>query len=405
MSCIERYDQPRSARSSASSAQPHPLTPVYELALAEEMAILSSSGSSDRDDEDEEGEEGTTGRRLPKLSPALPSSSFTFGTCPSRPLQATPTFELGPFDYPIQASASTSTYNPPGSPTARKQSLALGMTHRRASIVTRSSPVDQHSTFPSPPPSRRSSTCSTITTLPIAGARPSILHSASTTSGQAILPSLHSPNSSRRSSIMFPQKQLATPIPPSLLARRGSLPVSKLFAEEKGPSRFRASIAGGGPNGWTTTTSQLYRRRESVMSDGGDSQSSGKTVKEGFDSGALSQAPRRGSVFSGVDLESLQRAHLSSTRRSSHPENSSQPDLNPMDNGDSIPPHSHLARPSLTSSSESEESDEAEQLPTPGTASTFDGFTDPWANSIAAKGDGIAAQETTDDGDETPKAG
>lgn len=360
---------PRSARSSTSSAPPPPLTPVYELSSTlDDMAIASSSGSSNNDEEESSrgfiSSSSGSGKLIPIPSPTeLPSSSFSFGSCPSVPINRTPTHELGPFDYP-SASSSTAL---PTSP--RRMSLALGMTHRRGSIVTRSNSTDSDATIPVAPATRRSSTCSTITTLPLAGRRPSILHSASTNSGPPPPPT-YSPTHSRRSSLMFPQKPLNSPIPPSLLARRGSLPVSQLNNLDLSRAG-RASFAGQGS--YTTSTSALYRRRESVMSDGEGSFSSGHTVT------------RRASILPELspELVNLQ------PRRSSFPHST----LNPPDSPE--PPFmerkkrmssvgSKLRGSSLSSSEEEEEgeegeSDEMEVLPTPSTAGVFSGFTNPWA--------------------------
>ncbi|WVF65968.1 hypothetical protein IAT40_000706 [Kwoniella sp. CBS 6097] len=235
---------------------------------------------------------------------ALPQAGFTFGTCPSTSFLGTPTAEQGPFEYPEPTSSSSSlSISPPllsGSPTlSRRPSLALGMTHRRGSIVSHphlhsqiTSPVMP--VMPSPPSTRRSSTCSTIVTLPIAGRRPSILHSATletsvpqaqqtdlSGSGSPLdeiapLP-VSGPSSRRGSTLMFPHKPLHAPIPPSLLARRGSLPAAQLFGLPltEQPNRLRASYSAGSH---TTTTANLYHRRQSIASESGLSTGSGATV-------------------------------------------------------------------------------------------------------------------------------
>lgn len=275
-----------------------------------------------------------------------PLASFSFGTCPSIPLLNTPTAELGAFEYPEQveehaapyttssarmrhSSSATSTSSASSSSSYRSSQrgstsrvpLALGESHRRNSIISRpalshpSSSASGHTiptSCPSPPQTRRSSTTSTITTLPAAGRRPSILHSTTTEAGEGMVlasvpappppsypyvdythagisPSSPNPSSSsRRSSILFHPKHMPQPVPPSLLARRGSLPVSALDP---------ATLAQSSPNGkrkWTRssltagsgyggpgqlTAHALYNRRESVLSEG--STGSGGTVRQG----------------------------------------------------------------------------------------------------------------------------
>ncbi|WVW81847.1 hypothetical protein I302_103845 [Kwoniella bestiolae CBS 10118] len=218
---------------------------------------------------------------------ALPSEGFKFGTCPSASFVGTPTAEQGPFEYPSSSSSTMSTSPPVGSPTlARRGSLALGMTHRRGSIISTHS--NGNGTAISPPPTRRSSTCSTITTLPAAGRRPSIVHSTtvdvaipqttSDTFDEPYRPTPSASSSRRPSVIMFPNKNLPAPIPPSLLARRGSLPVDKLFGiplSSDQPNRTRSSYSSGSA---TISTASLYLRRQSVVSESGFSNGSGATV-------------------------------------------------------------------------------------------------------------------------------
>ncbi|WWD22548.1 hypothetical protein CI109_107041 [Kwoniella shandongensis] len=241
-------------------------------------------------------------RRPPSHSPGevveedvpFPTAGFSFGTCPSVAFLGTPTAEQGPFEYPEIASPKMAPIHVP-IPSSSRESFALGMTHRRGSIVAH--PV-HHPVNPSPPSTRRSSTCSTITTLPSAGRRPSILHSSTIettvplvnptstltpmspppTSSSPPLPS--APPSRRSSTLMFKQKPLPAPIPPSLLARRGSLPAAQLFGLPLGeqPNRTRASYSAG-PH--VTTTAELYNRRQSMASESGMSSGSAATVMEG----------------------------------------------------------------------------------------------------------------------------
>ena len=463
----------RSARSSASSSAPsHLLTPVYELDSMPDSAVASSSGSSssgtderDRDadvdgdinadargpglsgsddhgDDTPRGEHGmgkhlalssSTTRRgrhsapslVPLESPPLANSSFSFGSCPSVPLSATPTSELGPFDYPLPPVASASSFagpsttntttgvhhaNPFGSP--RRQSLALGMTHRRGSIVATSrSPVEpSSSTLPSPPAARRSSTCSTITTLPAAGHRPAILHSASTTSGPAglthppsyphLLTHAQSPPTSRRSSLLFPQRPSATPIPPSLLARRGSLPAAQLFGVPSSEmalnrlpgglaQRERASFAGfaglpgqAAPPGYTTTTPALYARRASLLSDDGTAGSGSSTSTITMDDVARS---RRSSAFP-------QPFTSPSAPTSPRQPKGAQRRLQPSPaEGRPGGPEGNPASVQQTSASDHDEQGRRQDgcespkrdldLPAPNAAEDLVGFTDPWATS------------------------
>ncbi|KAI9635808.1 uncharacterized protein MKK02DRAFT_44504 [Dioszegia hungarica] len=292
-------------------------------------------------------------RRSP--SPPLPSASFSFGSCPSMPLASTPTAELGAFEYPdneygqphpdrplpsalqstgmraSDSTSSTSSFSSTSSSFSRGSAssirgsvplgLALGESHRRNSIISRptlhtapSSSYTRYSSsstsgYPSMPQTRRSSTTSTITTIPSAGRRPSIIHSSTTELGSTVpLPSIPSaypgapdePSSftsttapstpynvnKRRDSILFTPKHLHQPIPPSLLARRGSMPVAALEGNVPGSSPRRAfnsrssisiPVAGYGAAG-QITSHRLYHRRESVLSVG-SSQGSGSTVR------------------------------------------------------------------------------------------------------------------------------
>ncbi|WWC66797.1 uncharacterized protein I206_100703 [Kwoniella pini CBS 10737] len=261
---------------------------------------------------------------------ALPSEGFKFGTCPTDSFVGTPTAEQGPFEYPV-ASGSSSGFSaspPRSSPTlARRGSLALGMTHRRGSIIaSHPHPNITSSHGLSPPPTRRSSTCSTITTLPIAGRRPSIIHSATV---EVNLPQTHpsvppfeepppsSASSSRRPSVlMFPSKPLPAPIPPSLLARRGSLPAAQLFGIPLSdqPNRTRASYSSGSN---PVSTASLYLRRQSMASESGFSNGSGATVMENSGLGD-DHGSRRLSMRSGISsTENDKILPLSSQRRGS----------------------------------------------------------------------------------------
>jgi hypothetical protein len=137
---------------------------------------------------------------------------FTFGSCPSPASQSdflgTPAAEKGAFEYPDSHSASSS----------RRPSLAHPSLRRGSST---------------------SSTTSTITALSTQTRRPSLA------------PSYTGPgdydNVRRRGSLAhFPTRPVHAPIPPSILARRGSLPAADaLFGiptnERRGHSRSSLS--------------------------------------------------------------------------------------------------------------------------------------------------------------------
>ncbi|WRT63788.1 uncharacterized protein IL334_000713 [Kwoniella shivajii] len=330
---------PRSSVSSLNNRSGPPLTPVYELDKMTSDLVISADEVNESHADDVEPIKArnidvkSARRNLPGLtvppptfnpfsfgtsspsasssssigrtpSPlsstddvALPSEEFKFGSCPSTSFLGTPTAEQGPFEYPSSSSTS-----PPRrgsiSPTAsRRESLALGMTHRRGSII----PSHPHLGI-SPPATRRSSTWSTITTLPAAGRRPSIIHSATVEvnlpQAEPTSPPPHqlplSATASRRQSVlMFPAKPLPAPIPPSLLARRGSLPAAQLFGVPLSdqPNRMRASYSSGSASGSATiSTAQLYLRRQSVVSESGFSNSSGATVMDAGE-GGVSRRP------------------------------------------------------------------------------------------------------------------
>ncbi|WVQ93604.1 hypothetical protein IAU59_000679 [Kwoniella sp. CBS 9459] len=290
---------------------PMPSFGNYSFPPSASPASSSTSGSSPGLEVGRASSPITPGDGISDEDVSLPQAGFSFGTCPSTTFLGTPTAEQGPFEYPEASSSSSLSTSPPlvsGSPTlSRRPSLALGMTHRRGSIVTHPHPHGHTilPVVPSPPSTRRSSTCSTIVTVPAAGRRPSILHSAtletsvpqadlteSTLGDIAPLP-VAGPSSRRGSTLMFPHKPLHAPIPPSLLARRGSLPAAQLFglplAEQ--PNRLRASYSAGSH---TTTTASLYHRRQSVASESGLSTGSGATV---IDRGANGEVQYRRESF------------------------------------------------------------------------------------------------------------
>jgi hypothetical protein len=120
---------------------------------------------------------------------------FSFGTCPSPAAHSdflgTPAAEKGPFEYPESHSASSS----------RRPSLAHPALRRGSST---------------------SSTTSTVTALSTATRRPSL---APVYTGSHAGPSDY--DFRRRGSLAhFPTRPVHAPIPPSILARRGSLPAA-----------------------------------------------------------------------------------------------------------------------------------------------------------------------------------
>lgn len=275
---------------------------------------------------------------LPPMTSDGPQAGFSFGTCPSQVL-GTPRAELGPFEYPAAGadagensgahSAMVAVPSPSHSArssfSSQRAALPLGETHRRGSIIARPTVSDRMHDGGAPyavavPEYRRSSTTGNIHSLPATGSRPSILHSTtipSATVPLAVAPVPVSPTSatggtgprpppssttppvtpsgalyspmlaSRRGSLMFQPKTIPAPIPPSLLARRSSIPASQLYAglpiDQLPPppadallqlqlQRKRASVSSyPAPPGFTTTTHALYQRRASMVSDGGES--------------------------------------------------------------------------------------------------------------------------------------
>lgn len=270
---------------------------------------------------------------LPQMAADGPQAGFSFGTCPSQVL-GTPRAELGPFEYPVASdtadnAAPTAMFAAPSpshsarsSFSSQRATLPLGETHRRGSIIARPTAADRMHDGGAPfavavPEYRRSSTTGNIHSLPTTGSRPSILHSTtipSATVPLAVAPVPVSPTSaaslagprppssttppitpsgalyspmlaSRRGSLMFQPKTVPAPIPPSLLARRSSIPASQLYAglpidQLPPPSteallhlqRKRASVSSyPAPPGFTTTTHALYQRRTSMASEGGES--------------------------------------------------------------------------------------------------------------------------------------
>jgi hypothetical protein len=142
---------------------------------------------------------------------------FTFGTCPTTPSDfvGTPATEKGQFEYPESGSASSS-----------RRSSILHPSLRRGSST--SSTV---------------SNASTITALSTATRRPSL---APAYSAPIAGPSDYDAMRRRGSLAHFPTRHIVAPIPPSLLARRGSLPaVDALF---RGPAGERRAHTRASPS-------------------------------------------------------------------------------------------------------------------------------------------------------------
>ncbi|WVQ76154.1 hypothetical protein IAR50_005807 [Cryptococcus sp. DSM 104548] len=216
--------------------------------------------------------------RSPRFAPsptfgveaALPQEEFVFGDCPVQPFLGTPVAEQGPFEYPDLGGSSS----PPLSSSPKSSSFR---TRRPLSISSQSS-LPPHPEY-SPPKVRRGSTNSNIATLPIAGRRPSIVHSAtvegsvpvsaeSTPSQSPFPPPLVLPRQ-RPAALMYQQKNMPAPIPPSLLARRGSLPAAQLFGLPLHDLQNRSKSANHPSNqaGPVITAASLYQRRQSVVSE------------------------------------------------------------------------------------------------------------------------------------------
>lgn len=137
---------------------------------------------------------------------------FTFGTCPSEAFIGTPATELGPFEYPDMSNSASS---------SRRPSLAH------------------------PDLRRGSSSSSTITALSTATRRPSLAPTAMHTPPASFSEGIASRR--RGSMFHFQTKPVTAPIPPSLLARRGSLPATEaifgLPSFERRPHPRAASIS------------------------------------------------------------------------------------------------------------------------------------------------------------------
>lgn len=382
---ITMFSPSGSPRSSVSSATTNvcgaPLTPLYELdGAAGEMVVTESATVDDSEGEQDallrehiaagqaskrvvnlslavppppafstfafppQGGAAAAAASLGVVSPgdegiALPREGFTFGTCPSAPFLGTPVVEQGPFEYPDMTggrSTSRSSSIKGSSPQSRSNSRSPIFRARPLSISSQHS-LHSQSDIPSPPATRRSSTVSDITTLPVAGRRPSIVHSATaetpvvadatsasssnhhhpSTRSVTPLPTpgplAHHGSIRRPSTLSFQQKALPQPIPPSLLARRGSLPAAHLFRlplSELSAHRSRASASGipTVPQSPAVSTASLYQRRQSIATEtdaGGVGHARGGTLGEkmrttsisaGSDSTGYTSAGRRGSV-------------------------------------------------------------------------------------------------------------
>ncbi|KAE8543262.1 hypothetical protein D1P53_000752 [Cryptococcus gattii VGV] len=371
-----------SPRSSVSSATTNvcgaPLTPVYELdGAAGEMVVRDSSTVDDSESEPDILHEHIAVEQAPKrinlslavppptfnaftfptqitaanvpLSEegiALPREGFSFGTCPSVPFLGTPVAEQGPFEYP-DMTGSRSTSRPSsikGSSQSRSNSRSPHFHPRPLSISSQQS-LGSQPDIPSPPGTRRESTVSDIATIPVAGRRPSIVHSAtvetsvpnstsasssniSPTPSVTHLPSpaplSHHGSIRRPSTLSFQQKALPAPIPPSLLARRGSLPAAQLFGlplselSTTHRSRPSANSIPPLPQSPALTAASLYQRRQSIATETGGVVHPRGTLPEkvrtssisaGSDSTGYTSSDRRGS------LPSIHPAHsLSSSR-------------------------------------------------------------------------------------------
>lgn len=289
---------------------------------------------------------------------ALPREGFTFGTCPSTPFLGTPVAEQGPFEYPDMTSGSRSTSRSSsikGSSQSRSNSRSPVFHARRPLSLSSQQSLHSQSDIPSPPATRRSSTVSDIATLPVTGRRPSIVHSvtaetsvadptsaASSNNHSSTLsvtplptplpiptpapPLSHHGSIRRPSTLSFQQKALPAPIPPSLLARRGSLPAAQLFGlplSELSAHRSRASASGipAIPQSPAITTASLYQRRQSITTE--TETETGATGATGAIGGGVGH-PTRGTLpekmrTTSVSAGSDSTGYASSDRRGSFP--------------------------------------------------------------------------------------
>jgi hypothetical protein len=265
---------------------------------------------------------------------------YTFGSCPSPASQSdflgTPAAERGAFEYPESQSASSS----------RRPSLAHPSLRRGSST---------------------SSTTSTVTALSSQTRRPSL---APVYTG----PSDYD-NARRRGSLAhFPTRPVHVPIPPSLLARRPSLPAAgALFGmatnERRGHSRSSLS-----------SSSPILTPKEHL-----DSTPHSPTSRQS--SFRLRMPPtafaRRGSSSASP---SLTEAVLEQSEPIENP-----PPRNRQASSSSSARGSNLSRSSFSSEDamqDDESTDEASVVDTPGSACETEStglFTDPWKGGSAAE--------------------
>lgn len=391
---------PRSSTSSSNPSACPPLTPMLDLTAAVEQMAIPDTASDAYDDitppkitrpqsafanysfstatQPASRSIPNNPPHSPLISPSeLPKADFSFGTCPKTPFMGTPTAEMGQFEYPEHGPEIHDPYPSTNASTAHP--LPLGQAYRRSSIVSRSS-IDRRPSqdYPSPPATRRSTTTSTIHTLPSAGRRPSILHSST---NPPLLPVSASPSTSRRPSLMFPPKALPISIPPSLLARRGSLPAAQLFGLPNSDlprlASARSSLAAPSAAGFTTSTPALYHRRESILSESGGSSHSSRTISNYT---YTEENTRRSSLRNPDSPSYARRSSLPFTEPPHPPSPSAR-------FAERRTRQSSTFSSSLSSSEESnEEDDEVDPLPTPssfgsGGSVGGPGFSDPWASA------------------------
>ena len=262
---------------------------------------------------------------------------FTFGSCPSPATQSdflgTPAAEKGAFEYPESYSASSS----------RRPSLAHPSLRRGSST---------------------SSTTSTITALSTQTRRPSLAPSYTGPSDYD--------NARRRGSLAhFPTLPVHAPIPPSILARRGSLPAAAaLFGipanERRGHSRSSLS-----------STSPILTPKEHSGSTPHSSPTR-QTFRLRMPPAAFA---RRGSLSASPGLtESV----LEQSEPAENP-----PPRNRQASASSSARGSSLSRSSFSSEDamdDDESTDETSVVDTPGSASETEPtglFMDPWKGGLA----------------------
>lgn len=336
-----------------------------------QLSLHAHSSAIDSSESDEDGSDHAATSPLPDAKPPLFTANsappvlqteyegikegFSFGTCPSTSFVGTPAAEKGPFEYPDMTQSAGS---------SRRPSLAQPFLRRESST---------------------SSTTSTITAFSSATRRPSLaplpLPSA--------LPSFQDGAQARRRGSMFhfQTKAVAAPIPPSLLARRGSLPAAEAIfglpsTERRSHSRFSVSGAPHIPHSPPTIHSDraenppiLPHRRASLRIHLPPSLAARR--------GSLPPSPTH-PVYPSHSVKA-QTEHVAVDRsRQSTSTNSSR---------GSLLSHSSLSsEEAIKDDDESTDQDISAEVDTPGSSSETEAmglFTDPWARGAGKGGNEV----------------